>query len=40
MVKVSTSIKNDFFYFIFYLCVVEICPVLVAWSMLKRTLAG
>ncbi len=29
-----------FFYFIFYLCVVEICPVLVAWSMLKRTLAG
>ena len=28
-----------FFYFIFYLCIVEICPVLVVWNMLKRTLA-
>lgn len=27
------------FYFIFYLCIAEICPVLVAWSLFKRTLA-
>lgn len=28
-----------FFYFILYLCIVEICPVLIAWNMLKQALA-
>lgn len=27
------------FYFIFYLCITEICPAIVAWSLFKRTLA-
>lgn len=27
------------FYFIFYLCITEICPVIVAWSLFERTLA-
>ncbi len=40
MVEYLARRAEYFFYFIFYLCVVEICPVLVAWSMLKRTLAG
>lgn len=40
-VMVEYLLKNAgyFFYFIFYLCIVEICPALIAWNILKQALA-
>lgn len=37
-VEYLVSRAGYFFYFIFYLCIVEICPLLIAWNLLEQAL--